>query len=310
VNFLGAFLSVVARGAISLVCCLPIKVVAFLGRRCGDVMFAADGRHRRVALRNLTQCFSGTKTEREIEEIARDNFRRIGENICCAIKSTSMPDTAMGGLLQVRRSESSASVAAFRARNIIMASGHFGSFELFSRLLPHIREYRHLATYRAIRQPHLDKLLLSLRERFGMQLHERRAGAEALKKELSQGGVLLTLLADQADRANGIELNFMGRAAFTNRAPAVMAARYSCALFVPICHRVGLGQYRIEIGEPIATVLPDGGRRSCVEITADINRALEAAILRDPANWFWVHDRWKRRPVHARTPVLMEAVTA
>jgi len=25
----------------------------------------------------------------------------------------------------------------------------------------------------------------------------------------------------------------------------------------------------------------------------DVNRALEAAVRRDPANWFWVHRRWK-----------------
>ena len=25
----------------------------------------------------------------------------------------------------------------------------------------------------------------------------------------------------------------------------------------------------------------------------DVNRAFEAAVRRDPANWFWVHNRWK-----------------
>ena len=25
----------------------------------------------------------------------------------------------------------------------------------------------------------------------------------------------------------------------------------------------------------------------------DVNRAFEAAVRRDPANWFWVHRRWK-----------------
>jgi lauroyl/myristoyl acyltransferase len=25
----------------------------------------------------------------------------------------------------------------------------------------------------------------------------------------------------------------------------------------------------------------------------DVNRAFEAAVRRDPANWFWVHKRWK-----------------
>jgi KDO2-lipid IV(A) lauroyltransferase len=25
----------------------------------------------------------------------------------------------------------------------------------------------------------------------------------------------------------------------------------------------------------------------------DVNRAFEIAVRRDPANWFWVHKRWK-----------------
>jgi KDO2-lipid IV(A) lauroyltransferase len=26
---------------------------------------------------------------------------------------------------------------------------------------------------------------------------------------------------------------------------------------------------------------------------ADVNAAFERAVRRDPANWFWVHDRWR-----------------
>jgi KDO2-lipid IV(A) lauroyltransferase len=32
-----------------------------------------------------------------------------------------------------------------------------------------------------------------------------------------------------------------------------------------------------------------------VAIMLDVNRAFEAAVRRDPANWFWVHNRWKAR---------------
>jgi lauroyl/myristoyl acyltransferase len=29
------------------------------------------------------------------------------------------------------------------------------------------------------------------------------------------------------------------------------------------------------------------------DIMRDVNRAFENAVRRDPANWFWVHRKWK-----------------
>ena len=34
----------------------------------------------------------------------------------------------------------------------------------------------------------------------------------------------------------------------------------------------------------------------------DVNRAFEVAVRRDPANWFWVHKRWKPRKFKAPAP--------
>jgi lauroyl/myristoyl acyltransferase len=295
VNAGNELLSFVARIAVGLLCLMPLRWAAHVGRRCGSMMYYLDARHRRVARRNLSLCFSGSKDPVEVAEIARENFRRIGENICCAVKSTALDEKAINAMLEVAQPRTPQALDALRARNILLASGHFGSFELFSRFTAHFRQFRHATTYRGIRQPALEDLLCKLRGKFGMQLFERRRHADTLKKELSAGGVMLTLFCDQSDRQHGLELPFLGRPAFTNRAPAVMAVRYDCALFAPICYRVGLGRYRIELGEPIPTTNPDGTRRSCEAITRDINTAHEAAILRDPANWFWVHNRWKAK---------------
>jgi KDO2-lipid IV(A) lauroyltransferase len=81
-----------------------------------------------------------------------------------------------------------------------------------------------------------------------------------------------------------------------------MAMRYKTTLFVPICYRTSLGRWRIEVGEPIATH-QDGLRRSVEAITRDMNTAMEAAIRRDPANWFWVHNRWKLRAATEPIPL-------
>ena len=84
----------------------------------------------------------------------------------------------------------------------------------------------------------------------------------------------------------------MGRLCSSSTAPAIFALRYYCPLHPATCYRTGLARWRIEIGEEIPT--HDGATRRSVDAVAlDMNRAFEAAVRRDPANWFWVHNRWK-----------------
>jgi KDO2-lipid IV(A) lauroyltransferase len=53
-----------------------------------------------------------------------------------------------------------------------------------------------------------------------------------------------------------------------------------------------LARWRIEVGDEIPT-RENGRARSVETIMGAVNDAFEAAIRRDPANWFWVHRRWK-----------------
>src|SRR6185436_10636923 len=78
-----------ARGVIGLLQSLPLDTVARLGRAGGALVYLLDGRHRRVAARNLAMCF-GEKSAAEITSLARENFRRIGESFACAVKTAAM----------------------------------------------------------------------------------------------------------------------------------------------------------------------------------------------------------------------------
>ena len=79
-----------ARALVALLQSLPLTWVARIGRAGGALAFWIDARHRRVALENLTMCFGDEKSPREIRAIAKENFRRIGENYCCAVKTAAM----------------------------------------------------------------------------------------------------------------------------------------------------------------------------------------------------------------------------
>lgn len=282
-----------ARAVVAVLQALPLVMVARLGRALGALAYCLDARHRQVALDNLTLCFGREKSPAEIRAIAKENFRRLGENYCCAIKTAAMSPWEMlphFDLTLARNILPHEADAGPQSR--IVAIGHFGNFELYARFGQFVPIFKCAATYRALKQPALNRIMVSLRESEGCRFFERRTEAAALKAAMSDTGLLLGLLADQHAGRNGLRLPFLGHDCSTSPAPAVFALRYNCPLHTAICYRTGLAEWLIEVGDEIPTRV-NGVARSTADIMLDVNRAFEVAVRRDPANWFWVHKRWK-----------------
>jgi len=286
----------VARALVALLQALPLPWAARLGRLGGALAYGLDMRHRRVALRNLAMCFGGEKSPREIRRLAASNFRRLGESYACAIKTASMSVAELRPFVEFAGDQGILAPAAGRKpRSVVMAIGHFGNFELYARYGQFCPAFQCATTYRGLRQPSLNRLLQSLRERSGCLYFERRTQGAALRAVMTQPGVILGLLADQHAGDRGLRVPFLGHDCSTSVAPAVFALRYQCALHTAVCYRIGLARWRFEVNPEIP--LHENGRpRSAEAITRDINRDFEAAVRRDPANWFWVHKRWKPAP--------------
>jgi lauroyl/myristoyl acyltransferase len=285
-------LYLVALGLVKFLQALPLRWVARIGRGCGALAYAIDGRHRRVAQRNLAMCFGEEKSPGEIRAIARENFRRLGENYACAVKTAAMSWEELKASVEFLLPEPDAIVLGRPPRSIVFAVGHFGNFELYARFANLMPDFECATTYRGLRQPSLNRLMQSMRETSRCHFFERRTDAPALKAWMAPVGRILGLLADQHAGTGGIRVPFFGHDCATTASPAVFALRYNCALRTGICYRVGLARWRLEMGGEVQT--HEGERARSVEaITREINQSFEAAVRRDPANWFWVHNRWK-----------------
>jgi lauroyl/myristoyl acyltransferase len=272
---------------------LPLDVVAWLGRRAGGLAYFLDRRHRRAALDNLAQAFQDEKSAAEVRALARENFRRLGENYLSGVKTASMTPTELASRVQVVGGRRWLPASEFELpRTRVFALGHFGNFDLYAWLGHFLPGYKTITTYRALPQARFDALLRRLREHSGCLYFERRTqGVEFLRK-IAQPGQMVGLLSDQHAGDGGLWLPFFGRPCSTHTAPAVLAQRYKLPLHTAVCFRTGLARWRIELGDEIPT--HEGGRRRPVaDVMLEVNQALELAVRRDPANWFWVHRRWK-----------------
>jgi lauroyl/myristoyl acyltransferase len=282
-----------ALGLIRLIQLLPLTWAARLGRGLGQLAYYLDARHRRVAQRNLEATFGTTLGAPQVQALAQENFKRIGEAYCSGVKTSAMKPEEISRCLEFTGVE--ALQALHREQpmcSAVGAIGHFGNFEIYAHMGRFVAGFHPAATFRGLRQPGLDRLLGKLRATSGCTFYERRSGAAALKAALNQGGVLLGLLADQHGGDGGIALPFLNRTCSTNPAPAVLALRYRAPLFVAICYRIGLGRWKVEVSPFIPTHI-DGRARPVEDIMREVNVQFEKAIHRDPANWFWVHNRWK-----------------
>lgn len=276
------------RTAVAMIRVWPLAWLARAGRFGGSVVYHLDRRHRRVACQNLSMCFPD-KPAHEIEALAQENFKRIGENFTCAIKTAFMSFEEIQQHVSFNVPRVTGGELPSR---IVVAIGHFGNFELYARFGQFTEGYECATTYRGLRQPYLNQVLQLLRGRANCKFFERRSEAAALKAHMHLPNALIGLLCDQHAGTNGIPLPFLGHECSTSAAPALFALRYDCALLTGFCYRTGLARWQIEAGPEIQT--HEGGRaRPIRDIMSDVNRAFEAAVLRDPANWFWVHNRWK-----------------
>ncbi|HEY0455064.1 MAG TPA: lysophospholipid acyltransferase family protein [Verrucomicrobiae bacterium] len=305
---LDGLLYVIALSLVKLLQSLPLRWVARLGRGGGGLAYWLDARHRRVAIQNLTQCFGKEKSEAEIRELARENFRRLGENYASAIKTAAMPFEKLRPHLTPRGEDEILRMQRTNPnQNWVMAVGHFGNFELYPRFASFVPGLRVATTYRGLRQPSLNRLMQNLRNRSGCLFFERRSEGAALRAAMSESkGMMLGFLADQHAGTGGYWTNFFGRECSTTTAPAVFALRYQTPLYTGFIFRTGLASWSVELGDKIVTH-ENGHPRTVEAITDDINRSFERAIRRDPANWFWVHKRWKPKPERTSTPAVHAA---
>lgn len=294
-----------ARGFVTFLRLFPLETVARIGRAGGALAWIVDARHRKVALRNIAASFPEKSTE-EVKSIARENFKRIGEAYASAVKTSGMKLEDVLPRVEMVDTERLTVLGRNAGNsNVIVAIGHFGNFELYATLSHFIKGFQGATTYRGLPVKGLDNLLLWLRNQSGCRYFERRREGAELKAALNARGVILGLLSDQHAGRSGAWLPFLGRECSTTTSPAILALRYDSPLFCAICFRTAPGRWRVEVSNEIPTQA-NGKPREVEDIMRDVNACLEAGVRKDPANWFWVHNRWK--PASARQERKAEAI--
>jgi heptosyltransferase-2 len=275
------------RAGLAVVAALPLPLLFGFGQFLGVCAWMFSGKYRRLATRNLEIAFANEKSPRELRQLVRRHFRRLGANLLCSAKLTLMSPEKILERVEVENTESMA--REFRGGvPVVLVLSHIGTWEVFAQLMPKFFGFvRGASVYQGLGNRFIDKHVRRTRSQTGLELFDRHDGFEPVIDLLRSGGGV-GVLSDQHAGDHGVWTPFFGRLASTSPLPALLAKRTRAALIAAGVYTTGRARWRMVFSERF-----DEAGASVAVLTSKINQVIEQQIRRAPEDWFWVHNRWK-----------------
>ncbi|MGJ8724717.1 MAG: lysophospholipid acyltransferase family protein [Roseibacillus sp.] len=259
----------------------PLSLIDRAGSAIGFLFFYLSRNYRQLAIRNLRIAFGEEKSSSEIRLLARRTCQRTIANFLGTLKTTILPTEDVSKHVALQGYEPLQKILA-SGQGAILVLGHMGNWEILNRLhqfLP--KGVAAGGIYQPLKNPLVDRLLLERREQDGSKLFNKRDGFHAPASFVKNGGLLI-VVADQKVGRGGIAIPFFNRLSSLSPLPALLARKADAPVVAAGIETLTPGKWQM-VFQPLGT-RPD---------TPKIVSALETLIRRSPADYLWLHDRWR-----------------
>ena len=269
---------------------LPLAVQAAIGRSLGRLLWVAAGSRRKIALRNLELTMPELGVD-ERRRIAYENFQWIARSI---LERGLLWHASHERLKRLIHVEGDIGFAARTPGAVMWLVPHFVALDvagvatqlLQSRLVGSIYQKQSIEAF--------DKAIRQGRLRFGNgDVFSRHEKALPLIRAIRRGYAFFNLPDMDFGPQEAVFVPFMGVPAATLLAPSKMAKALDMQVQPVVAEILPGGQgYRVRFLEPWTDFPTDDP----VADAARMNEWIGSEVRRNPAQYYWVHKRFKTRP--------------
>ncbi len=269
---------------------LPLSAQAAFGRGLGALLYRLAGSRRRIALRNLELCFP-EKNATEREALAREHFGWLGRSIVERGLLWWAPREQLMKLIHV---EGEVDLAERSERPVMWLVPHFMALDVAGASVLLFQKKKAASIYQQQTNPLMDDIMRRGRLRLGNAvIFPRSDSAKPLIREVRQGTGFFNLPDMDFGERDAAFVPFFGVNAATLLAPSRMAKLLNMVVQPVIAEMLPGGQgYRVRFLPPLEGFPSD----DALADTTRMNRWIEERIRENPAQYLWVHKRFKTRP--------------
>ena len=269
---------------------LPLPVLRGLGAALGMALYGLARRRRGIVQANLAACFAHLDT-RQRNAIARRHFRLFAQSLL----DRSWLWHAPAALLRKRIIFEGALVELDNPAPLIFLAPHMVALDVGGVVLTELQQITTACIYVPLSNAWAEQWMVQGRNRSG-HVHSiaRKDGPQPVLRGL-RNGIRLHLSPDMDFGAEGaLWVPFFGVPAAT--VPALSRfAKLGRARVCTLVSRLVPGGYEVRLSD----AWPDFPSEDLQTDTRRMNQSIEEWIDQDPAQYYWVHKRFKTRPAGA-----------
>ena len=269
---------------------LPLGVQAACGSLLGRLGYVLAAGRRKVALRNLALCLPELALD-ERTRLAREHFRWLGRSL---LERGLLWYASPARLRRLIRVEGDVHLAERSVKPVMWLAPHFMALDVAGASVLLFQKRKGISIYQRQSDPVMDRALRRGRLRLGnAEIFSRDEAGKALVRAIKKGDAFFNLPDMDFGIRDAAFVPFFGVSAATLLAPSRLARALGMVV-QPVVAEIlpGGAGYVVRYQEP----WPDFPSDDAVADAARINRWIESEIRKLPAQYLWVHRRFKTRP--------------
>jgi KDO2-lipid IV(A) lauroyltransferase len=269
---------------------LPLPVLAALGRGLGRLLHALARSRRRIAQRNVELCFPQMgKAERDA--LVREHFQWLGRSI---LERSILWYSSHDRLRRLIHVEGDVTLAEHSAKPVMWLVPHFMALDVAGAATQLFQKQQVASIYQEQTDAVMDAAIRRGRLRFNQgDVFPRSDRALPLIRAIRKGWAFFNLPDMDFGARDAAFVPFFGVPAATLLAPSRMARALDMVVQPVVAEMLPGGQgYKVRFLAPWRDFPSDDPLAD----TVAMNRWIEEEIRRNPAQYLWVHKRFKTRP--------------
>jgi len=267
----------------------PLPILYLLADFLYFVAFRVVGYRKEVVWQNLKNSFP-EKSDQELRKIQKEFYKHLAEVFIETLKVLQISEKE----LKKRVKSQNLHFLTQRlqeGRTVLVLTSHLFNWEWLSHITAIKQNFSVYFVYQPLRNTFFDKLMLTIRTRFGQKAIKMQNVLKDVLKNHNQARIV-ALLADQSPTGNEKDYwtNFLHQDTAFFAGTEKIALKLQLPVLFGGVRRLEKGYYELyfeEIYHP--KDLPN------TNITETYVSLLEKQIRETPANWLWSHKRWKKK---------------